>query len=291
MNVNAIILAAGKGSRMRDDSPKVLSKIFGKSFIEYVIDSLIQAGVERIIPIVGFQAEKVQTLLGSDYKYAIQSEQIGTGHAVKMARLLLEDLEGITLIIAGDQPFIASDTIKSLITLHAKESNSLTLLSIDNPNPYGYGRILRDSNQVVGMVEETDASEEQKKITEVNLSTYCFDNKLLWKHIDDIKCNNKKNEYYINDLVGIFDQNGYKVSAMKSENYLESIGINDKIVLEEATNLMKLTINEKHMGQGVTIVDKNNTYIGPDVVIGAGTIIYPNSVIEGRVSNWKKLPN
>jgi bifunctional UDP-N-acetylglucosamine pyrophosphorylase / glucosamine-1-phosphate N-acetyltransferase len=287
MEINAVILAAGKGTRMRDDSPKVLSTIFGKSFIEYVIDSLIKAGVERIIPIVGFQAEKVRTLLGSDYNYTVQSEQLGTGHAVKMARSLLENLDGITLIIAGDQPFIKPNTIKSLIELHAKESNSLTLLSIDNPNPYGYGRILRDSNQVVGMVEETDASEEQKMITEVNLSTYCFDNKLLWKHIDDIKSNNKKNEYYINDLVGIFNQNGYKVSAMKSDNYLETIGINDKIVLEEATNLVKLAINEQHMEQGVTIVDKNNTYIGPDVVIGAGTIIYPNSVIEGKVEIGK----
>jgi bifunctional UDP-N-acetylglucosamine pyrophosphorylase / glucosamine-1-phosphate N-acetyltransferase len=287
MNVNAIILAAGKGTRMREDRPKVLSTIFGKSFVEYVIDALIAGGVNKIVPIVGFQSEKVQTLLGSDYNYAVQSEQLGTGHAVKMARSLLENLDGITLIIAGDQPFIKPNTIKSLIKLHAKETNSLTLLSIDSPNPYGYGRILRDSNQVVGMVEETDASEEQKKITEVNLSTYCFDNKLLWKHIDDITSNNKKNEYYINDLVGIFNQNGYKVSAMKLDSYLETIGINDKIVLEEATNLMKLTINEQHMDQGVTIVDKNNTYIGPDVVIGAGTIIYPNSVIEGKVQIGK----
>ena len=281
--INAIILAAGKGTRMREDSPKVLSPIFEKSFIEYVIDSLIEAGVTKIIPIVGFQAEKVQSLLGTDYDYAMQTEQLGTGHAVKMARTLLQDQEGITLIIAGDQPFIKSNTIKSLIELHNKESNELTLLSFDNSNPFGYGRILRDINQVIGMVEETDATEEQKKITEVNLSTYCFDNKSLWKHIDQITNNNKKNEYYINDLVGIFNQHGYKVNAMKSDNYLETIGINDKIVLEEATNLMKLSINEQHMEQGVTIVDKNNTYIGPDVVIGAGTIIYPNSVIEGKV--------
>ena len=283
MNINAIILAAGKGTRMREDSPKVLSPIFGKSFIEYVIDSLIEAGVTKIIPIVGFQAEKVQSLLGTDYDYAMQTEQLGTGHAVKMARTLLQDQEGITLIIAGDQPFIKSNTIKSLIELHNKESNELTLLSFDNSNPFGYGRILRDINQVIGMVEETDATEEQKKITEVNLSTYCFDNRVLWNHIDQITNNNKKHEYYINDLVGIFNQHGYKVNAMKSNNYLETIGINDKIVLEEATNLMKLSINEQHMEHGVTIVDKNNTYIGPDVVIGAGAIIYPNSVIEGKV--------
>jgi bifunctional UDP-N-acetylglucosamine pyrophosphorylase / glucosamine-1-phosphate N-acetyltransferase len=283
MNIHAIILAAGKGTRMRDDRPKVLTPIFGKSFIEYVIDSLKVAGVERIIPIVGFQAEKVQSLLGLNYDYAIQLEQFGTGHAVKTAKDYLENDEGLTLIIAGDQPFIAANTLKLLIDLHMSERNALTLLSIDNPTPYGYGRILRENNQVIGMIEETDATEEQKRITEVNLSTYCFDNLLLWKHIDEITDNNKKKEFYVNDLVGIFNQHGYKVNAMKSDNYLETIGINDKIVLEEATNLMKLSINEKHMEQGVTIIDKNNTYIGPDVLIGAGTIIYPNSVIEGNV--------
>jgi bifunctional UDP-N-acetylglucosamine pyrophosphorylase / glucosamine-1-phosphate N-acetyltransferase len=282
-NINALILAAGKGSRMRDDNPKVLATIFGKSFIEFVIDALKLVKISRIIPIIGFKADKVMALLGPSYEYALQDVQFGTGHAIKMAREFLKDVEGLTLIIAGDQPFINPKTIKSLIKLHTNESNSLTILSIDNPNPYGYGRILRDGNQVVGMVEETDATEEQKKITEVNLSTYCIDNKLLWKHIDEITNSNKKNEYYINDLVGIFNQHGYKVNAMKSNNYLESIGINDKMVLEEATNLMKLSINEQHMEQGVTIVDKNNTYIGPDVVIGAGTIIYPNSVIEGNV--------
>jgi bifunctional UDP-N-acetylglucosamine pyrophosphorylase / glucosamine-1-phosphate N-acetyltransferase len=283
MNINAIILAAGKGTRMRDDRPKVLTPIFGKSFIEYVVDSLKAAGVERIIPIVGFQAEKVQSLLGPNYDYAIQLKQFGTGHAVKMAKDYLENDEGLTLIIAGDQPFIEANTLKSLIDLHLNEKNALTLLSIDNPTPYGYGRILRNNNQVIGMVEETDATANQKTITEVNLSTYCFDNRLLWKHINEITDNNKKKEFYINDLVGIFNQHGYKVNAMKSDNHLETIGINDKIVLEEATNLMKLSINEKHMEQGVTIIDKNNTYIGPDVVIGAGTIIYPNSVIEGNV--------
>jgi bifunctional UDP-N-acetylglucosamine pyrophosphorylase / glucosamine-1-phosphate N-acetyltransferase len=286
-NTSLLILSAGKGTRMIEDKPKVLMTILGKSFIEYVIDSFVKTGVRRIIPIVGFQADKVQSLLGHDYDYAIQSVQLGTGHAVKMARTLLQNQDGITLIIAGDQPFIKPNTIKTLIELHTNESNALTLLSIDKSNPFGYGRILRDHDQVIGMAEETDATEEQKKITEVNLSTYCFDNKLLWKHIDEITNNNKKKEYYINDLVGIFNQHGYKVNAMKSDNYLETIGINDKIVLEEATSLMKLSINEQHMEQGVTIVDKNNTYIGPDVVIGAGTIIYPNSVIEGKVQIGK----
>lgn len=284
MKTIALILAAGKGSRMKDNLPKVLTPIFGKSFIEYVISALQKANVTDIIPIIGFQAEKVQALLGASFKYAFQVDQIGTGHAVKQAKALIQKHQGITLVIAGDQPFISPDTIKRLLQKHADEKNALTLLSYDNPNPFGYGRILRDGDRVIGMVEETDATESQKLLTEVNLSTYCFDNELLWNHIDEIDANNKKNEYYINDLVGIFNRYGYRVDALKSDNYLETIGINDKVVLEEATNLMKHAINESHMLQGVTIVDSNNTYIGPDVIIGAGTTIYPNTVIEGNVT-------
>jgi bifunctional UDP-N-acetylglucosamine pyrophosphorylase / glucosamine-1-phosphate N-acetyltransferase len=283
MKNNALILAAGKGTRMKEDKPKVLTTIFGKPFISYVIESLKAAGVDQIIPIIGYQASMIEQAF-PDYSFAYQTEQLGTGHAVKQARTMLEGKPGITIVIAGDQPFINVDSLQQLITIHKTNQNALTLLTIDNPNPYGYGRILRQGDQLIGMVEETDATEAQKAITEVNLSTYCFDNQLLFQHIDEIQASNKKNEYYINDLVSIFHRHGYNVQAVKSTNYLESIGINDKVALEEATNLMKLSINERWMREGVTIIDKNNTYIGPDVTIGAGTTIYPGSVIEGNVT-------
>jgi bifunctional UDP-N-acetylglucosamine pyrophosphorylase / glucosamine-1-phosphate N-acetyltransferase len=281
--IHALILAAGKGTRMKEEKPKVLTTIFGKSFISYVIESLQAAGVDQIIPIIGYQASMIEQAF-PDYSFAYQTEQLGTGHAVKQARMMLEGKPGITIVIAGDQPFISVDSLKQLIIIHQTNQNALTLLTIDNPNPYGYGRILRQGDQLIGMVEETDATEAQKAITEVNLSTYCFDNQLLFQHIDEIQASNKKNEYYINDLVSIFHRHGYNVQAVKSTNYLESIGINDKVALEEATNLMKLSINERWMREGVTIIDKNNTYIGPDVTIGAGTTIYPGSVIEGNVT-------
>jgi bifunctional UDP-N-acetylglucosamine pyrophosphorylase / glucosamine-1-phosphate N-acetyltransferase len=281
--INALILAAGKGTRMKEDKPKVLTTIFGKPFLSYVIESLNAAGVDQIIPIIGYQASMIKQAF-PDHFFAYQTEQLGTGHAVKQARTMLEGKPGITIVIAGDQPFISKTSLEQLLQLHQSNRNALTLLTIDNPNPYGYGRILRQGDQLIGMVEETDATEAQKAITEVNLSTYCFDNQLLFQHIDEIQTNNKKHEYYINDLVSIFHRHGYPVQAVKSTNYLESIGINDKVALEEATNLMKLSINERWMREGVTIIDKNNTYIGPDVTIGAGTTIYPGSVIEGNVT-------
>jgi bifunctional UDP-N-acetylglucosamine pyrophosphorylase / glucosamine-1-phosphate N-acetyltransferase len=281
--IHALILAAGKGTRMKEDKPKVLTTIFRKPFISYVIESLQAAGVDQIIPIIGYQASMIEQAF-PDYSFAYQTEQLGTGHAVKQARTMLEGKPGITIVIAGDQPFISIESLQQLITIHQTNQNALTLLTIDNPNPYGYGRILRQGDQLIGMVEETDATEAQKAITEVNLSTYCFDNQLLFQNIDEIQASNKKNEYYINDLVSIFHRHGYNVQAVKSTNYLESIGINDKVALEEATNLMKLSINEHWMREGVTIIDKNNTYIGPDVTIGAGTTIYPGSVIEGSVT-------
>jgi len=281
--INALILAAGKGTRMKEDKPKVLTTIFGKPFLSYVMESLKDSGVDQIIPIIGYQASMIEQAF-PDHSFAYQTEQLGTGHAVKQARTMLEGKPGITIVIAGDQPFISKTSLEQLLQLHQSNRNALTLLTIDNPNPYGYGRILRQGDQLIGMVEETDATKAQKAITEVNLSTYCFDNQLLFQHIDEIQTNNKKHEYYINDLVSIFHRHGYPVQAVKSTNYLESIGINDKVALEEATNLMKLSINERWMREGVTIIDKNNTYIGPDVTIGAGTTIYPGSVIEGNVT-------
>jgi bifunctional UDP-N-acetylglucosamine pyrophosphorylase / glucosamine-1-phosphate N-acetyltransferase len=283
IQINALILAAGKGTRMKEDKPKVLTTIFGKPFISYVIESLQAAGVSSIIPIIGYQAQMIEAVLPG-YNFVYQTEQLGTGHAVKQARSMLEGQSGITIVIAGDQPFISVESLNELLSMHVANQNALTLLTIENPNPYGYGRILREGNQIIGMVEESDASETQKQLNEVNLSTYCFDNQRLFQHIDEIKNNNAKQEFYINDLVSIFNQHGYSVQALKSTNYLESIGINDKVALEEATNLMKESINTHWMKEGVTIIDKHNTYIGPDVTIGAGTTIYPGSVIEGAVT-------
>jgi len=281
--MRALILAAGKGTRMKDEMPKVLTPLLGKSFIQYVIDALKGAGIQDIYPIVGYKKEVVQQQVQAT-DFFIQEELLGTGHAVQQAFPSLKGLNGLTIVIAGDQPLISSQTIRQLIQMHQDNNNQLTLLTVTNPNPYGYGRVLTQGQDVIGMVEEWDATDEQRKITQVNLSVYCFDHDLLTKHIDEVTNNNRKQEYYINDMVGIFNQYGYKVQAYNTDRFEETIGINDKIALAEATKTLQQMINTSWMEQGVTFIDPEHTYIGPDVQIGPGTTIYPNSVIEGQTT-------
>jgi bifunctional UDP-N-acetylglucosamine pyrophosphorylase / glucosamine-1-phosphate N-acetyltransferase len=285
MTIRALILAAGKGTRMKDEKAKVLTPILGKSFIHYVIDACRQAGVNDIYPIVGFQKVSVMQQVQAD-GFFVQEPLLGTGHAVMQATSLKEE-DGLTLIIAGDQPLIRHQTIQALFDQHRANKNALTLLTVDNPEPYGYGRVITQGRKVLSMVEEWDATDEQKKIKEVNLSVYCFDNKLLFKHLDELENNNNKQEYYINDMVKVFNHHGYSVEAMKTKNFEETIGINDKVALAQATKDLQQQINEAHMLAGVTMIDPSSTYIGPDVIIGAGTVIYPNTVIEGHVTIGK----
>jgi len=214
MTIRALLLAAGKGTRMRDERAKVLTPLLGKTFLDYVIDACSKAGASEIYPIVGFQKELVMAQIDAT-DFFVQEPLLGTGHAVMQAKSL-KDKEGITIVMAGDQPLIRPETIKALIAQHIKNKNALTLLTVDNPEPYGYGRVITEERKVLSMVEEWDATDEQKQIKEVNLSVYCFDNKLLFNHIDELDNNNNKKEYYINDMVMVFNRHGYLVEAMKT---------------------------------------------------------------------------
>ncbi len=276
-----IILAGGKGTRMNDDLPKVCQKILGKEFINYVIDALVASGIDNVIPIVGYKKDTVLNCINVE-KYFVQEEQLGTGHAVSMAFEELKDYDGVCFVIAGDQPLITPESIRKVIETHKENKNDLTLLTAVLDNPKGYGRIIKDGNSVLRIVEEKDASKEEKLINEVNISTMCFDNKMLFKYINSLKNNNAQGEYYLTDILELFKRDGLKVEAVPALTMYETIGISDKRDLSIATDLLKEKINEAHMINGVTIVDKSNTIIGPDVLIGKGTIIYPNSVIEGR---------
>ena len=278
--MRALILAAGKGTRMKDDLPKVLTPLLGKSFIQYVIDALQGAGIQDIYPIVGYKQELVrQHIQATDF--FVQEELLGTGHAVQQAIPALQKESGLTIVIAGDQPLISSATIQQLVQMHQDNKNQLTLLTVRNPNPYGYGRVITKGHDVIKMVEEWDATDEERLITQVNLSVYCFDHELLVKHINELANTNRKQEFYINDMVSIFNQYGYKVQALNTDKFEETIGINDKVALAEATKTLQTMINTSLMNQGVTLIDPDHTYIGPDVEIGPGTTIYPNTVIEG----------
>jgi bifunctional UDP-N-acetylglucosamine pyrophosphorylase / glucosamine-1-phosphate N-acetyltransferase len=278
--ITGLILAAGKGTRMKDENPKVLQELFGKSMLEYVMDSMVDSGVTRIIPILGFKYQQVVKQL-SLKEYALQEEQLGTGHAVLQAIPLLKD-EDLILIMAGDQPLIRAESISKLIQKHHDNNNDLTLLTTVLDDPYGYGRILKEGNQVVGMVEEWDATDQERRIKEVNLSTYLFKAEILKSNIHKITNNNKKAEYYINDLVGILFNQGKKIETVIITDVKESIGINDKVALATASEFLQERINQQHMLNGVSMIQPKSIIIGPDVMIGPGTVIYPNSVMEGK---------
>ena len=279
----ALILSAGKGTRMNDDLPKVMTPLLGKPFLQYVIDACTKAGFEEIYPIVGYKQELITSKIQAT-DFITQEPLLGTGHAVQQATSLLQNKIGTTLIIAGDQPLISSQTIQELLKHHESNSNHLTLLTVDNPNPYGYGRVITNGSRILKMVEEWDATEEERLVTEVNLSVYLFDNEKLFNHIDELTNENKKQEFYINDMVQIFNQYGYRFEAYKTDRFEETIGINDKLALAEATKTLQHQVNLKHLLSGVTIIDPDHTYIGTDVTIGKGTTIYPNTVIEGQSS-------
>lgn len=288
MNLNAIILAAGKGTRMKSTNPnvsKVSFEILGKPLVNYVLDSVNGLNPKKIITIIGYGGEKTKSLVEYCSTTVWQKEQLGTGHAIMQVKDELASLDGNTIICCGDTPLLTKETLEKLVKEHENKGNDLTVLSAIVENPFGYGRIIREDNgDLFAIVEQLDCDEEQKNIKEVNVGVYVFKNELLIKHLDDLKNDNKKHEYYLTDLIKIFKENHYKVGASIIEDNNEMMGVNDRIQLATATALMVQRINKKHMLNGVTIIDPNTTYIGPDVEIGADTIVYPNCMILGKTS-------
>ena len=283
MKMNAVILAAGKGTRMKSEKNKVIHEVLGKPMIKHVVDNLTKANIERKIIIVGEGAEAVRSVFNEEMEFVFQEEQLGTGHAVLMARDLLKDSEGITVVICGDTPLITPNTIENLINYHVSKNSDATILSANHEEPTGYGRIVRDLNQsILKIVEQKDASVEELSIKEINTGTYCFNNRLLFEALDKITNNNAQNEYYITDVIEIIKNNKGTVEAYLSDHLEETIGINTRLQLAEANEVLKKRINQQLMIDGVTIVDPNNTYISIDTEIGQDTIIYPGCIIYGK---------
>jgi len=279
---SAVILAAGKGTRMKSKYPKVCQPVLDKPMIRCVYDSLGKLSFDNIIPIVGYGADEVLNVLPKGVEYRVQEQQLGTGHAVMQASDLLKGKEGLTFVIAGDQPLITPESVQKLLDFHIENKNDMTLMTAKLENPYGYGRIIRDGDQILRIVEQKDATVEELRVQEVNISVMLFDNEKLFNFIDTVDTKNKQGEYYLTDMLTIFNQQGYKVGGIAIDDNNEAIGVNDKVVLAEVNKIKKQYVNEKHMLNGVTIVDPESTYIGEDVIIGADTIIYPGSVIFGK---------
>lgn len=281
--IYAVVLAAGQGTRMKSKLYKVLHPVCGKPMVEHVVDHIRDLDVTKIVSIVGHGAEKVKEQLGDKSEYVLQEEQLGTAHAVQQAETLLGDLEGTTIVICGDTPLIRPETMEALLEHHQQQAAKATILTAVAENPTGYGRILRnEEGHVEQIVEQKDATVEQQKVTEINTGTYCFDNKALFETLKLVKNDNAQGEYYLPDVIEILKQQGEIVSAYISDDFSENLGVNDRVALSQAEEIMRARINEAHMRNGVTIINPANTYIGADVTIGSDTIVYPGTLLEGQ---------
>lgn len=286
MDIKAVILAAGKGTRMKSETtPKVLHQIMGKTLLGYVLDNVKNFVSEEYV-IVGHHAQEVENFVKSNYENAktvLQSPQLGTGHAVSMVCPDLQNYDGLVLILCGDTPLVQEETLKKFVEYHKSQNSDITVMSTLFDNPTGYGRIIREQdNSLQCIVEEKDANPEQKAVKEVNAGIYC----LNWGKIKDafgqLKSNNAQGEYYLTDIISWGKTKALKVNAYILENSDEIYGINSRLNLAQAAKMMNHRNLERYMINGVTIVDPDSTWISEDTEIGQDSIVYPFTYIEGK---------
>lgn len=279
-NLKAVILAAGEGTRMKSNNPKVIHKVFDKTMLDYVIEAAKEAGAKDICVVVGHKSEIVKANVSYEVEFVLQEQQLGTGHAVMQAENFIGD-EGNVLILFGDTPLITGSTLSEMVDYHSKQNNTVTVLSTIVEDSTGYGRIVRDKdNNFVKSVEHKDATEEERKIKEINSGMYCFNAKALKESLKDLNNDNAQGEYYLPDTLKIIMSKNLKVNAMISDIPDEILGVNNRVQLANAQEIMQKRINHCHMLNGVTIINPSNTYISKDAIIGKDTIVYPNSLIE-----------
>lgn len=280
----AIILAAGKGTRMKSRLPKVLHKLGGRYMVEHVINAVGELGVKEFIAVVGHEAEMVQEALGKGISYAMQQEQLGTGHAVMMALPHIKEKEGHVLVVCGDTPLIRPETLQKLWDHHLVTQAACTVLSAILPDPNGYGRIVRKQQDDIlsKIVEQKDALPKELSIQEINTGTYCFDLKSLREVIKNITPNNAQGEYYLTDMVALLGSRGLKVNAVIAEDFEETKGINSRSQLAEAERTMRMRKISRLMDDGVTIIDPSSTYIEQEVTIGRDTVVEPFTFLRGE---------
>jgi len=277
----AIIMAAGKGKRMKSNLPKVLHNLAGKPILNYTLDTVSQLEAKRKILIVGYKSDKIKELIGDKIECVEQREQLGTAHAVLQTEKLLLGFKGDVLILSGDVPFLTIKTLKKLLKYHQANNFCCTLLSTVLKNPKGYGRIIRDKKgEIKGIIEEVDLSIDKKKITEINSGIYCFNKEKLFQALEKVTKDNKQGEYYLTDTVKILLGEGLTVGNIIVKDYSEILGINNRLDLADASQKVYQRTLHDLMLQGVTVIDPNSTFIERGVKIGQDSIIYPFTIIE-----------
>jgi len=280
----AIVLAAGKGERMKSDRPKVLHELCGRAMIEYVLDAARHAGAQRIIVVIGYGAEGVRKALGDhkDVEFAFQAEQLGTGHAVRVCSEQLAGHDGPVLILTGDAPLVLGASLAKLVAEQAKTRAECVLGTAEVANPFGLGRVIRDErDEFFAIVEEKDASDEQREICEINPSYYVFNCADLLNSLGKINADNKQEQLYLTDCPGVLRSEGKKVLALKVLAGEEAYGINSRDQLAHAFTILQRRIHQHWMNEGVTIMDPSSTFVDSRARIGGDTIILPFSYIQG----------
>jgi bifunctional UDP-N-acetylglucosamine pyrophosphorylase/glucosamine-1-phosphate N-acetyltransferase len=288
-NIAVIILAAGKGERMKSSSPKVMHKICGRPMLGYVLDLVASLKPKETVAVLGYRQDLVRKEIGRGVKIALQKKLLGTADAVKEALKKIRGFKGTVLILYGDTPLLKKETVERLLKYHAENRVDATLLAAQLAKPKGYGRILRDKYfSVCSIVEEKDADDFEKDIKEVNTGIICFNKDSLDSALKKIRPNNKKREYYLTDAVKVLYLSGKLVDGIKIENFDEAMGINSRVELAKANKIMQQRINDKLMLSGVTIVDPATTFVNYGAKIGQDTVIYPFTVLENDVKIGKR---
>lgn len=278
--VAAIVLAAGKGTRMKSDLPKVLHPVGGLPMVEWVGRALREAKIDPIVMVVGHGGDQVRASLGDKYAFADQGDPLGTGHAVLAARQALSGFKGSVLVVCGDTPLVDAQTFQKLLDAH--EGAAMTVATFNVQDPTGYGRIVRDrQNRPIRIVEHKDAAPDQLAIREVNAGLYIFDSEALFSALPKLTNRNKAQEYYLTDVLAILAQEGREIRAAQVADEQSLAGVNDRWQLSEMERVVRRRILRKHALNGVTIQDPDSTYIGADVEIGLDTLIFPGTIVTG----------
>jgi bifunctional UDP-N-acetylglucosamine pyrophosphorylase / glucosamine-1-phosphate N-acetyltransferase len=282
-SIVAVVLAAGKGTRMKSALPKAAHRLCGKPLARFAVDLTRGVGAERVIMVVGHGADAVQNAVGEDVEYVLQEPQLGTGHAVQQAAPLLRDFTGTVLVINGDVPLVPPETLAALLARHRETGAAATLLSAVLDDPASYGRVVRRPDGAVArIVERKDATPEIAALREVNAGVYCFAAPELFRVVFGLDRNNQQGELYLTDVIEQLTAAGKRVEACVTEEPLVMQGVNDRVELAQAAAILRERINRRWMLEGVTLIDPAATYLDADVEIGPDTVIYPMTFLEGR---------